>query len=405
MISAKPNVQASTDHGLRSVPRTVIALGFVSLCMDTSSEIIHSLLPAFLVTVLGANALSIGIIEGAAEATTAIARIFSGALSDWLGKRKLLVLIGYGLAALTKPLFPLATGVGTVFIARFLDRIGKGIRGAPRDALIADVTPLELRGTAFGLRQSMDTVGAFLGPMLAILMMAATGGDFRFAFWIAVIPGALAVLLIIYGVREPTAPGEGERRQFPVRRAELARLGVEYWWLVGIATVLTLARFSEAFLLLAAQHAGMALALIPAVLVLMNIAYAASAYPFGRLADRRSRPNLLMMGISFLIAADIVLATAGSVWQVMAGAAVWGLHMGATQGLLSAIVADAVPADLRGTAFGLYSLITGAAMLAASIIAGSLWTAVGPAATFTAGAAFAVLSIIGVMLRRTNAPT
>jgi len=405
MISAKPNVQASTDHGLRSVPRTVIALGFVSLCMDTSSEIIHSLLPAFLVTVLGANALSIGIIEGAAEATTAIARIFSGALSDWLGKRKLLVLIGYGLAALTKPLFPLATGVGTVFIARFLDRIGKGIRGAPRDALIADVTPLELRGTAFGLRQSMDTVGAFLGPMLAILMMAATGGDFRFAFWIAVIPAALAVLLILYGVHEPAAPGEGERRQFPVRRAELARLGVEYWWLVGIATVLTAARFSEAFLLLAAQHAGMALALIPAVLVLMNIAYAASAYPFGRLADRRSRPNLLMMGISFLIAADIVLATAGSVWQVMAGAAVWGLHMGATQGLLSAIVADAVPADLRGTAFGLYSLITGAAMLAASIIAGSLWTAVGPAATFTAGAAFAVLSIIGVMLRRTNAPT
>ena len=405
MISAKPNVQASTDHGLRSVPRTVIALGFVSLCMDTSSEIIHSLLPAFLVTVLGANALSIGIIEGAAEATTAIARIFSGALSDWLGKRKLLVLIGYGLAAFTKPLFPLATGVGAVFVARCVDRIGKGIRGAPRDALIADVTPLELRGTAFGLRQSMDTVGAFLGPMLAILMMAATGGDFRFAFWIAVIPAALAVLLILYGVHEPAAPGEGERRQFPVRRAELARLGVEYWWLVGIATVLTLARFSEAFLLLAAQHAGMALALIPAVLVLMNIAYAASAYPFGRLADRRSRPNLLMMGISFLIAADIVLATAGSVWQVMAGAAVWGLHMGATQGLLSAIVADAVPADLRGTAFGLYSLITGAAMLAASIIAGSLWTAVGPAATFTAGAAFAVLSIIGVMLRRTNAPT
>ena len=399
---AKPDAKVSAVGGLRLVPRTVIALGFVSLCMDTSSEIIHSLLPAFLVTVLGANALSIGIIEGAAEATTAISRIFSGALSDGLGKRKLLVLIGYGLAALTKPLFPLAAGVGAVFVARFVDRIGKGIRGAPR--LIADVTPVELRGTAFGLRQSMDTVGAFLGPMLAILMMAATGEDFRFAFWIAVIPAALAVLLIIYGVREPTAPGEGERRRFPVRRAELARLGVEYWWLVGIATVLTLGRFSEAFLLLAAQHAGMALALIPGVLVLMNIMYAASAYPVGRLADRKSRPNLLVMGIIFLITADIVLATAGSVWQVMAGAAVWGLHMGATQGLLSAIVADVVPADLRGTAFGLYSLITGAAMLAASVIAGFLWTVVGPAAAFTAGAAFAVLSITGVMLRRTKAP-
>ena len=404
-VPAKPDAEVSAVGALRLVPRTVIALGFVSLCMDTSSEIIHSLLPAFLVTVLGANALSIGIIEGAAEATTAISRIFSGALSDRLGKRKLLVLIGYGLAALTKPLFPLAAGVGAVFVARFVDRIGKGIRGAPRDALIADVTPLELRGTAFGLRQSMDTVGAFLGPMLAILMMAATGEDFRFAFWIAVIPAALAVLLIVYGVREPTALHQRERRRFPVRGAELARLGVEYWWLVGIATVLTLARFSEAFLLLAAQHAGMALSLIPAVLVLMNITYAASAYPVGRLADRMSRHNLLLMGIIFLIAADIVLATAGSVWQVTAGAAVWGLHMGATQGLLSAIVADAVPADLRGTAFGLYSLTTGAAMLAASVIAGLLWTAVGPAAAFAAGAAFAVLSIMGVTLRRTNATT
>ena len=297
---AKPDAKVSAVGGLRLVPRTVIALGFVSLCMDTSSEIIHSLLPAFLVTVLGANALSIGIIEGAAEATTAISRIFSGALSDGLGKRKLLVLIGYGLAALTKPLFPLAAGVGAVFVARFVDRIGKGIRGAPRDALIADVTPLELRATAFGLRQSMDTVGAFLGPMLAILMMAATGEDFRFAFWIAVIPAALAVLLIVYGVREPTAPHQRERRRFPVRGAELARLGVEYWWLVGIATVLTLARFSEASLLLAAQHAGTALSLIPAVLVLMNITYAASAYPVGRLADRMSRHNLLLMGIIFL---------------------------------------------------------------------------------------------------------
>jgi MFS family permease len=269
---------------------------------------------------------------------------------------------------------------------------------------IADVTPVELRGTAFGLRQSMDTVGAFLGPMLAMLMMAATAGDFRFAFWIAVIPAALAVLLILYGVREPTTPREGERRRFPVRRAELARLGIEYWWLVAVATVLTLGRFSEAFLLLAAQHAGMALSLIPAVLVLMNVTYAASAYPVGRLADRMSRHSLLVIGIILLIAADILLATAGNVWQVMAGAAVWGLHMGATQGLLSAIVADIVPADLRGTAFGLYSLITGAAMLAASLIAGSLWTAVGPAAAFTAGATFAVLSIIGLTLRRTNTP-
>jgi MFS family permease len=387
--------------GLRSMPTTVIALGFVSLCMDTSSEIIHSLLPAFLVTVLGANGLSIGIIEGVAEATTSISRIFSGAISDWLGKRKLLVLIGYGLAAITKPLFPLATGVGMVFVARFVDRIGKGIRGAPRDALIADVTPLALRGTAFGLRQSMDTVGAFLGPLFAMVIMFTSGEDFRFAFWMAVIPAALAVLLIVYGVREPAGLQDAKRRGFPMRRTEFARLGHEYWWLVGIASVLTLARFSEAFLLLAGQQAGMAIALIPIILVIMNITYATSAYPFGRLADCMSRRILLVMGITLLIAADVVLATSETVWQVMLGAAVWGVHMGATQGLLSAIIADTVPADLRGTAFGFYSLVTGAALLAASVVAGLLWTAVGPTATFAAGAVFAAMAMIGVALQQT----
>jgi MFS family permease len=403
-IPTKPNAKLSDSAGLSSVPRTVIALGLVALCMDTSSEMIHGLLPAFLVTVLGANGFAIGIIEGVAEATTAISRVFSGALSDWLGKRKLLVLIGYGLAAFTKPLFSLASDVGTVFIARFLDRIGKGIRGAPRDALIADLTPATLRATAFGLRQSMDTVGAFLGPLVAILMMAATGDDFRFVFWVAVIPAVLAVLLIVFGVREPTTTHEGKPQRFPLQRTEFARLGVEYWWVLSIATVLTLARFSEAFLLLAGQHAGMAIALVPGILVLMNITYAASAYPFGRLADRMSRRTLLMIGIIFLIVADIVLAAAGSVWQVLTGAAVWGLHMGATQGLLSAIVADAVPVELRGTAFGLYSFITGAALLAASVTAGLLWTVVGPGATFIAGATFAVLSLTIVRLRRTPTP-
>jgi MFS family permease len=365
---------------------------------------IHGLLPAFLVTALGANGLAIGIIEGVAEATTAISRVFSGALSDWLGKRKVLVLIGYGLAAFTKPLFPLASGVGTVFIARFVDRIGKGIRGAPRDALIADVTPATLRATAFGLRQSMDTVGAFLGPLVAILMMAATGDDFRFVFLVAVIPAVLAVLLIVFGVREPTTPYEGKPRRFALQPTEFARLGVEYWWVLGIAAALTLARFSEAFLLLAGQHAGMAIALVPGILVVMNITYAASAYPFGLLADRMSRRTLLMTGIIFLILADIVLAAAGSVWQVLAGAAIWGLHMGTTQGLLSAIVADVVPMELRGTAFGLYSFITGAALLGASVTAGLLWTVVGPGATFGAGATFAVLSLIIVRLRRTPTP-
>jgi MFS family permease len=384
----------------RRMPRSVIALGFVSLFMDTSSEIIHSLLPSFLVTVLGLSALSVGIIEGIAEATNSMAKIFSGAISDWIGKRKPLVLLGYGLAALTKPLFPLAAGAGLVLTARFIDRLGKGIRGAPRDALIADVTPIAQRGAAFGLRQSMDTVGAFLGPMLAMLLMAATHDDFRLVFWVAVIPAMAAVGVLLYGVAEPVVPRSGEKRRFPIRRAELARLKAGFWWLVIIATILTLARFSEAFLLRAGQHAGIAVALVPVILVTMNIVYAASAYPLGRLADRMSRSALLAVGVGFLIAADIVLATASTVWQVIAGAAVWGAHMGATQGLLSVLVADAVPENLRGTAFGLYSLITGAAMLAVSVIAGWLWTGFGPAATFTTGAVFSALALIGIVSRR-----
>lgn len=389
--------------GIRAVPRTVIALGLVSLFMDTSSEIIHSLLPVFLVSLLGASALSVGIIEGIAEATNAITKIFSGTISDWIGKRKLLVLVGYGLAALSKPLFPLASSAGLVLVARFADRIGKGIRGAPRDALIADVTPVELRGTAFGLRQSMDTVGAFVGPLLALLLMAVSGDDFRLVFWISVVPAAIAVLLVLYAVQDPPRLPATEPRRFPIQRAELARLGGAFWWFVGVATLLTLARFSEAFLLLAAQRVGMAVALIPAILVSMNLVYAASAYPFGRLADRVSRRALLLFGIGFLIAADLLLAMADDLTRVIAGSAIWGLHMGATQGLLSALIADAVPADLRGTAFGLYNLITGVALLVASVLAGGLWTGYGPGATFTVGAGFAAVAAIGLILKRSAA--
>jgi MFS family permease len=381
----------------RAIPRTVLALGLVSLFMDVSSEIIHSLLPVFLVTILGAGALSVGFIEGIAEAATPITKLFSGAISDWIGKRKPLILLGYGLAALTKPLFPLASGIGTVLVARFVDRIGKGIRGAPRDALIGDITPVELRGTAFGLRQAMDTVGAFVGPLLAMLVMAVSTDNFRLAFWIAVVPAIISVLLIVYGVHEPDALPRMERRPFPIQQSELGRLDSAYWWLVGIATILTLGRFSEAFLLLAAQHVGLAVALVPGVLVMMNIVYAASAYPFGRLSDAVSRRVLLAFGAIFLIAADMVLATAGTPWRVFVGVMLWGLHMGATQGLLSTLVVDAAPADLRGTALGMYNLITGGALLVASVLAGWLWTAFSPAATFIAGGAFAGVALLGML--------
>ena len=384
------------------LPKGVIALGLVSLCMDLSSEMIHSLLPVFLVTVLGASAMSVGLIEGVAEATAAVAKVFSGVLSDWIGRRKPLVLLGYGLAALTKPLFPLATGIGAVLTARFVDRIGKGIRGAPRDALIADITPQEVRGAAYGLRQSMDTVGAFAGPLLAIVLMSATHDNFRLVFWVATVPAIVCVLLIIFGVEEPETSRPAAQTRFPISRENLQRLPARFWWVVVFAAVLTLARFSEAFLLLRAQNLGVAVTWVPMILIVMNVVYAASAYPFGKLSDNGSRRKLLAWGIVLLIAADLVLALAGNIWAVGAGAAVWGLHMGATQGLLSAMIADAAPADLRGTAFGVFNLASGVALLAASIIAGVLWSSFGPAMTFYAGAAFSSAALAGLFMDARN---
>nr|MCU0952990.1 MFS transporter [Burkholderiaceae bacterium] len=362
------------------MPRGIWALGVVSLLMDISSEMIHSLLPLFMVGVLGASALTVGIIEGVAESTALTVKVFSGALSDYLGRRKGLALFGYALGAVTKPMFALAGGIGMVMTARFLDRIGKGIRGAPRDALVADLAPPSIRGAAFGLRQSLDTVGAFVGPLLAVLLMLLLNEDFRLVFWLAVIPGALAVIVLAVGVREP--PREHAACAVnPIRRENLRRLSRRYWYVVAVGAVFTLARFSEAFLVLRAQQVGITAALVPLVMVAMNLVYAASAYPFGALSDRVSHRALLAAGLIMLIAADLVLAFSSGWVGLLAGVALWGVHMGMTQGLLATMVADTAPADLRGTAFGVFNLVSGVAMLAASVIAGLLWDRFGAAFT------------------------
>ena len=375
------------------IPAAVWALGLVSMFMDISSEMIHSLLPMFLVTSLGVSATAIGLIEGLAESTALIVKVFSGVLSDWLGKRKGLALLGYALGAFTKPFFALATGAGLVVAARLVDRVGKGIRGAPRDALVADLTPPEVRGAAFGLRQSLDTVGAFLGPLLATAFMLLWADDFRAVFWVAVVPGVIAVLVLALGVREPERHA-CEQRVNPIRRETLRQLGRGYWWVVALGSVFTLARFSEAFLVLRAQQLGVSMALVPLVMVAMNVVYAASAYPFGWLADRMSHTRLLGGGLVVLVASDVLLAQAAGVPGLLAGVALWGIHMGMTQGLLAAMVADTAPAPLRGTAYGVFNLASGLAMLAASAVAGGLWDAFGPAATFWAGAGFAGLSLL-----------
>jgi len=376
------------------------AMGFGSLFMDISSEMIHSLLPIFMVTTLGASMVTVGVIEGIAEATAAILKVFSGTLSDYLGKRKSLMIIGYGLAAFTKPIFPLANSIGWVFTARFVDRIGKGIRGAPRDALIADITPLPLRGAAYGLRQALDSVGALLGPLLAVVFMIWLAEDIRSVMWLAVIPAFIAVTLLSVYVREPEHAHATGQVKSALTPADIKRLPLRYWMVVLLGAVFTLARFSEAFLVLRAEDIGLALGYVPVVMVVMNLFYAGAAYPAGAAADRMSARTLLLIGLALLIAADVVLALASGAFAVLAGAALWGLHMAFTQGLLSKLVADRVPTTLRGTGFGIFNLVSGGALLLASVIAGFLWSEVGPMATFMTGAGFAATAALGIVILR-----
>lgn len=398
MSSPQSTKPASRRSIYRQLPKGIWVLGFGSLFMDTSSELVHSLLPVFMATVLGASMPTIGIIEGIAEATAAITKVFSGVLSDYFGKRKTLVVLGYGLSAITKPVFPLATTIGWLFGARFVDRIGKGIRGAPRDALIADIVPARQRGAAYGLRQSLDSVGAFLGPLLAVGFMIWLANDIKSVLWVAVVPGFLAVLLLAVAVREPDSSKFGSAAGSRLSGAHIRLLGPRYWFVVALGAVFTLARFSEAFLILRAQDVGLAIGYVPLIMIVMNVVYAAFAFPAGAAADRVSARTLLVFGFGILAVADIVLATAASPRAAFVGAGFWGLHLAFTQGLLSKLVADAAPAELRGTAFGIFNLVSGGAILLASVIAGSLWGVFGASATFFTGASFAAFALVGLLI-------
>ncbi|EIX9045290.1 MFS transporter [Klebsiella oxytoca] len=380
---------------LSRIPKGVWVLGGVSLLMDVSSEMIHSLLPLFMATTLGASVIIIGIIEGVAEATALMLKVFSGVISDYVGKRKGLALLGYGLGALSKPLFAIAPTSGMVFSARMIDRIGKGIRGAPRDALVADVTPPGIRGAAYGLRQALDTIGAFLGPLLAVALMFLWDNDFQSIFWVAAIPAVLSIALLGFGLKEPNT-SVVQKRTNPLRRENLKKLSAAYWWVVAIGSIFTLSRFSEAFLVLRAQQMAIPLFAIPLVMVAMNLVYSLTAYPFGKLSDRMSHSKMLQWGLLVLIAADIVLALSSHWSTLLAGVALWGIHMGMTQGLLAAMVAHTAPPELRGTAFGMFNLMSGIALLLASAGAGVLWEMLGAASTFYAGAIICVVTLIGM---------
>lgn len=384
--------------GSKKVPATVWALGFVSMFMDISSEMIHALLPLFLTTTLGVSVSIVGLIEGIAEATASIVKVYSGWLSDRLGNRKLLTVAGYALGALTKPIFAIAVTPYEVMGARFADRIGKGIRGAPRDALVADVTPEEIRGKAYGIRQALDTVGAFAGPLLAIGLMLVYAGDMRAVFAWAIVPGFVAVAIAIFGVREPVRAKPREPSEAPIRFADIRHVGFAYWSVVAVGAAFTMARFSEAFLVLRAQDVGIAIVYAPAVMVAMNVAYSLVATPAGAWSDCTDRRRILALSLVPLLAADLALALWPNVVGLVAGVVLWGVHMGMSQGLLAALVADTVPAAQRGTAFGMFNLISGVVMFFASFLAGVLWATAGPQATFLAGGGFALVSLGGLVV-------
>ena len=395
------NIKNKNLLALVSIPRSIWALGFVSLFMDASSELIHSLLPVFMVSTLGASMIFVGIVEGIAEATSLIVKIFSGTLSDYLRKRKLLTVIGYGMSTFTKPFFPLANTIGLVLSARFVDRIGKGIRDAPRDAMMGDIAPPEIRGTCFGLRQSLDTVGAFLGPLLAICGMLLLSDNIRAVLWIAIIPAFIAFIILIIGVKEPKIHHH-EKIKIKIKIKDIYKIGSAYWQLVAVAGVLTLARFSEAFLILKAKDTGLSIAFVPLVMVAMNFIYAFAAYPAGIISDKVNRKTILLIGIVFLIIADIVLGFTSNLWMLTLGIIFWGMHMAFTQGLLATMVTDTTPQELRGTAYGVFNFVCGIAMLFSSIIAGVLWSRYGSSLAFFTGAMFSTIAFIGLFIIHSN---
>lgn len=378
------------------LPRNVWILGFVSLLMDLSSEIYHALLPAFVTMVLGLPATALGAIDGVAEATANFAKLASGRWSDRSLRRKPWIMAGYGLGALSKPLFPLATSAVTLLGARFVDRIGKGIRGSPRDAMVADETPAEIRGRAFGLRQSLDTVGALLAPIAAIALMALFASKIRTVFWIAVLPAACSFLLAWIALREP------EAHHAPLKRSPFfhgfRELNKETRRLLTVGFLFSLARFSESFLILKGIELGLSEALSPASLALFNLSYVILAYPAGALSDRISPREILMGGIGVLVAGDLVLAWTNGIAGLVIGVALWGMHMALTQGIFSRMIADSAPEELRATSFGAFWFVSGIASLLASLGAGLLWDREGSSATFATSAGVAAVAFVMLSL-------
>lgn len=397
MLKSLPSLGSPPAPG-PAIPATVWMLGLVSLLMDVSSEMVQSLLPLYLATGLGASALAIGLVEGLSGAIAAGTKFLSGLVADWTRRAKPLAVLGYGLAALSRPIFPLAGTVDQILLAKAADRIGKGIRAAPRDALVAAASPPAIRGASFGLRKSLDTVGGFLGPMVAVAAMILMAGNIAAVFWLAAVPAALAVLVLIFGVHEPA--GDRAAKPDAFRLGQALRLNRAVWAVIGLAGLIMLARFSEAFVLLKSLEAGFAPTWVPLAMVVMHAVYGLAAYPVGRLSDRIGTAGLLLWSLGFLVMAHLILAFAGSPGAYLLGTVFWGLHMGFSQGLLGAMIAGATPDRLRGTAFGTFNLVTGAVVLVGNTAAGWFWQGMGSDMPFLVGAVLSLLAMLWIASAR-----
>jgi MFS family permease len=364
-----------------------------------SSAMIYGLLPVFMVRVLGISIASVGLIEGIAEAANSLIKFVSGAASDWIGRRKPLVVFGYTLSAVIKTIFPVAGTASAVLAARVIDRLGKGIRDAPRDAFLADFTAKEIRGEGFGLRLALAVAGFVVGPLIAIGLMKLSGDNFRLVFWIALIPAYLSIVVLLLTVKELPLNHDESPRRLPIRRGDIAALPAAFWWVIAIAGLLSLARFSQAFLVLKAFEVGVDAAFVPMVLVVMHLVFSVAAYPFGILADHLDRRLQLGIGTVILVSADVVLASASTIWMTALGAALWGLQLGVTQGLLGATIADVAPDRLRGTAFGVYDVAIGVGTFVASAGAGVLWMAGGSSIAFSVSACVATAAALMLVIQ------